>query len=94
MVANTANGTLVANTATPVTIRAWTLGIWVLNRSTTGDEIWVRLDGTAATVAGVGCYLVTGARNFPAPNANVTVSLISTGTPNYAVEGAIPVASV
>lgn len=87
------SGTLVANTPTSVTVRGWDNGVWVINR-TASTEIWVRLDGTAATVAGADCFCVSGARNFPTPNANVTLSLISTGTPDYSVEGAVPVAVV
>lgn len=91
--ANSASGTLAANTESHVTVRSWDQGVWVINRTGSG-EIWVRLDGTAATVAGANCYVVLGARNFPTGNTNVTVSLISTGTPAYSVEGAVVVAAV
>jgi len=89
---NALHGTLVANTATPVTVRGWEFGVWVINRGS--DDIWARLDGTAATVAGTDNYLVGagGARNFPTGDAAVTVSLISAGTPGYSVEGAVVVA--
>lgn len=90
--AYSASGTLVANAATSVTVRTWDQGLWVFNRTATTEEIWCRFDGTAATVAGAGCYLVQGARNFPTPDATVTVSLISSGTPAYSVEGAVPIA--
>lgn len=85
------SGTLVANSASSQTIRCGPYGLWVVNR-TAGTEIWVRLDGTAATVAGNDCFVVTGARNFPTPNRSVTVSLISSGTPSYEVSGDVVVA--
>ena len=92
--ANALAGALVANTPASVTVTASQYGIWVENR-TAATEIWVRLDGTAATVAGNDCYLVTGARNFPTPfggkDVNVAVSLISSSTPSYAVSGVVPV---
>lgn len=92
--ANSASGTLVANTATPITVRSWDLGLWVINRATDGTEIWARLDGIAASVGGAGCFIVLGARNFPTGNTNITVSLISSGTPNYSVEGAVVAVAV
>lgn len=86
-----AAGALVAATAQAVTVRTGVGGVWVINR-TAASEIWARLDGIAATVAGAGCFCVLGSRNFPTPaGSTVTVSLISATTPNYSVEGAVPV---
>lgn len=85
------SGALTANVAASVTVYVGPQGLWVTNRSQAG-EIWVRMDGTAATVAGNDCFVVLGARNFASHAGNVTVSLISTGTPNYEVSGAVPVA--
>lgn len=91
MANNARSGTLVAATVATVQIQAWTYGVNVINR-TAGQEIWVRLDGTDPTVGGNDCFLVLGARNFPVDlkSGNVTVKLISSGTPNYTVEGQVP----
>lgn len=83
------SGTLVANTEAHSTIRCGPFGLWVINRTGGGTEIWVRLDGTAATVAGDNCFCVQGARQFPTATGNVTVSLISSGTPSYEVSGSV-----
>ncbi len=81
-------GTLVANVVTSVTLRGSTDGVWVVNRSQSG-QIWVRLDGVAPTVAGADCFVVLGARNFPVANVNVIVQMISSSTPDYSVEGLV-----
>lgn len=83
------SGTLVANAEQHFTIRCGPFGLWVLNRTAAGTEIWVRLDGTAATVAGNDCFCVTGARQFPTPEGNVFVSIISSGTPTFEVSGTV-----
>jgi hypothetical protein len=84
------SGTLVGGAVTAVTVRGWFLGVWVINRTGTG-EIWVRLDGTDPTIAGNDCFLVLGARNFPTKERDIVVKLISSGTPDYTVEGAVPI---
>lgn len=82
-------GALAANIVTAVTVFGWSDGIWIENR-TASTEIWATLDGSTPTVAGADCFLVTGARNFPCPNGPVTVRLISSATPSYAVSGSVP----
>jgi hypothetical protein len=88
---NARSGALVAAAVTAVTVQAWQYGVNVINR-TAGQEIWVRLDGTDPTVGGNDCFLVLGARNFPVDlkAGTLTVKLISSGTPNYTVEGQVP----
>lgn len=90
--ANAKSGTLVADAATGVTVAASQYGVWVHNRATDGTEMWARFDGEAAEVAGDDSFLVAGSRNFPTRDATaVTVSLISAGTPDYSVDGSVPV---
>lgn len=90
MPAHSTAGALTAATVTAVTVFGWSDGIWIENR-TASTEIWATLDGSVPTVAGADCFLVTGARNFPCPNGPVTVQMISSGTPSYAVSGSVPV---
>lgn len=96
MALNARSGTLTPNTVASVPITdAYPDGLWVINRSQTG-EIWVRLDGQNPTVAGDDCFVVLGARYFPATTIGreaVTVRLISTLALTYTVEGTVPVAS-
>lgn len=87
------NGTLVANTASPITHAADTAVFSVTNLDlTTGATIWVRHDGTAATVAGARCKPVLPGSTVEFPRrksrdpAGFTVSLISSGAAPYSVE--------
>jgi hypothetical protein len=89
-VAFAASGTLVGNTVTTVTVRGWTYGINVINRTGTG-QIWVTINGTTPTVAGADCFVVLGARNFPCNNADTVVKLICSAANDYTVEGMVPV---
>lgn len=83
-------GTLTADTAVSVEIDNHGGWIEIVNRSQTG-EIWARVDGQDATVAGEDCYLVLGSRRLQVP-VSVTlyqpasVSLISTDPLDYTVE--------
>jgi hypothetical protein len=86
-----ASGTLTGGAVTTVTVTATADGVEVINRTQTG-EIWVRLDGTDPTVAGADCFVVLGARLFPARNGLVTVKLIASSALAYAVEGLVIVA--
>lgn len=90
------SGTLTAGgPATTVDITdAWPGGIWVINRSQTG-EIWVTLDGSVPTVAGNDCFVVLGARFFANPRVGddtVAVKLISSAALTYSVESTVPTA--
>lgn len=83
-------GTLTADQA--VTVEIDNHGGWVevVNRSQTG-EIWVRVDGEDATVAGEDCYLVLGSRRLAVPVAvtlyqAAAVSLIASDALDYTVE--------
>lgn len=83
--ATAVSGTLSAGSATSVTVDAGRRGILITNTSQQG-VIYVRAGGTAATVAGSGCLAVTGDRVLDVRGSGVVVSLISSGTPTYAVE--------
>lgn len=83
--ASVVSGTLVGGVAQSVTVDAPN-GILITNTTQTGT-IWVRLGGVAATVAGSDCYPVTGDRVMPARGDGIVVSLISSTTPVFSVEG-------
>jgi hypothetical protein len=84
-----AHGTLVAATVDTVTLGADWAHVEVTNLDTT-SPIYVRVDGTAPTVAGEETFVVPagGYRILEVPTATDTVvELISAGTPDYAVTG-------
>lgn len=78
-----------ANTADTITVTGPKIGIEVKNRAASGgNDLFVRADGTAATVSGDDCYIVSPgeAYAFPVPTgAPAVVSLISAGTGAYSV---------
>jgi hypothetical protein len=85
---------LVASTVDTVTINHGFEFVEIINRNGTA-EIFFTLDGTTnPTVAGADCYIIPGAitsriRANPLGSRNTTVvKLISSGTPNYTVQGA------
>lgn len=88
------NGTLAADTETVVTFPRDLGEYGVTNLDLTGASIiWVRHDGTAATVAGQGCKPVLPGQTVFIPRTKTLatgdgteVSLISDGTPAYSVE--------
>ncbi len=85
------HGALVANTVTTVDFVSGVSSpsaVELRNRSGSGD-IYFRVDGTAATVGGDDTYIVLPgeALTVPTPSSAVSVSLISSGTPNYSVTG-------
>jgi hypothetical protein len=83
------SGTLVGGVVSTVTVRGWTYGINVINRTGTG-QLWVTINGSTPSVAGNDCFVVLGARNFPCNNADTVVKIICSGANDYTVEGAVP----
>lgn len=78
---------LVANTADTVTFNGGQAVCEIVNLDAT-SAIWIRLDGTAATVEGAECIPIPANSSFrvPAtPDIAVGISVISTGTPKYCV---------
>lgn len=95
------SGTTTANTASSVSLSAAYPRIRIFNRSTA--EMWVRVDGTAATVAGDDCFFIAAGKddyfNVPANMAysqggplgqptSTTASIISTAAAAYTVTAA------
>lgn len=85
------SGQLAAGVVTTVTVKADGSGIQLVNRSQSG-EIWVRMDGTDPVVKGDDSFAVLGVRHFPTRTGEVEVRMISSGTPEYSVEGLVIVA--
>lgn len=85
------HGTLVGSTVTTVTFSDVGSGFRIQNRdSAGGDGLFYTLDGVDPTVGGAGSVYVPpgGTDQWPTDNADteVTVKLISSGTPDYSVE--------
>ena len=83
--------TLVANTADTVTLTADFGEVRVVNLDGAAS-IYFTVDGAAATVAGDGTLVLPAAlasrvERAKVDRANTVVSLISSGTPKYSVEG-------
>jgi hypothetical protein len=92
------HGTLVASTVTTVTVNAAHEAVTVTVRGASPADIFftVGTSGntpTAPTSGGNDCYVVPGvngaSKTVLAGSAPVVVSLISTGTPAYSVEGGL-----
>jgi hypothetical protein len=82
--------TLVAATADTVTFADDLSSVQIVNESTTVG-IYVRVDGTAPTVAGAASYYVPPAtitQVTSGQSGGTVVKLISSGTPKYSVTGA------
>lgn len=92
MALNARSGTLTPSTVATVAITdAWPDGIWVTNRTQSG-QIWVRFDGVNPVVGADDCYVVLGARLFPVTTSGrdaISVKLISTQALDYTVEGSV-----
>lgn len=92
MALNAKSGTLTPATVATVTITdGYPDGVWVANRSQSG-QIWVRFDGVNPTVAGDDCCLVMGFRLFPVTTVGketIVVKLISSAALDYTVEGTV-----
>lgn len=94
------SGSTTANTDLDLSYTFWYNSVIIFNRSTTVSpvELWVRVDGTAATIAGDSCYMIPAAtsrtfsnpsrRNEPAMGFSGTASLhlISSSICAYSVE--------
>jgi hypothetical protein len=81
--------TLAATVVDTVTLDADYDYVEVLNRASSGD-IYFRVDGTAPTVAGAGCYVVQPGQSLQVlvkSPGNTVVKLISSATPPYSVTG-------
>jgi|SRR5579863_2815638 len=79
--------TLTANVADTVSLKLYGQHLEIINLDLT-SIIWIRWDGTAATVAGTDCVPVPANSSW-IPPAHITIqnslSLISNGTPQYCV---------
>lgn len=87
--------TLVANTADTVTLLANTPSpqpVEIINLDAT-NVIWVKFDATAATVAGDDCFPVPPNSTWIPPVSITTLSLISSGTPQYTISRIVLLAS-
>lgn len=83
--ANSKTATLVANTADTITPNAPApCRVEIANNDATA-VIWMRMDGTPATVAGDDCQIIPAGTQFTPPGMPNTISLISSGTPQYTV---------
>ena len=86
------HGTLVASTAAAVTLLRADQAVEVVNRSGSA-EIYFTVDGSTPTVGGDDCYVVPASVSsyvVAVGEAEVTVTLISSGTPTYSVIGGQP----
>lgn len=86
--------TLVANTATDVTVDSGGTGsvrTVTVKNLTSGTVVYVAIDGSTATVKGDGCIAVMGG-GYEAVSATkttsttATVNIISNGTPDVSVQ--------
>lgn len=64
--------TLTPNTYTPVNFPQYFATITVVNRSTSTDVVWLRVDGNQPTVAGDDCYPVLPGQSQSFPNGVLT----------------------